>query len=46
MDDALRKAKKDANDYLFVAGEPVPWSDRGMAIRHNAVAEGAVPAAG
>jgi hypothetical protein len=39
MDDALRKTKKDANDYLFVAGGPVPCSVRGMAIRHKSFAE-------
>jgi hypothetical protein len=39
MDDALRKTKKDANDYLVVAGEPVPWPVRGRAIRHKSFAE-------
>jgi hypothetical protein len=39
MDDALRKTKKDANDYLFAAGEPVPCSVRGVARRKKSIAE-------
>jgi hypothetical protein len=35
-----------ANDYLFVPGEPVPWSVRGRAKRHNELPEAAVFASG
>jgi hypothetical protein len=46
MDDALRKTKKDANDYRFAAGGPVPCSVRGTALRKKSLAEVALLALG